>query len=135
LVTLYGSRRFDPLYEPGRPPPPTDPVTGWPLDWSFGPFTLVGGFRAPFAFRFSPYGSGFYRSFYRPWYVPYGYGYGWGYRYPFGYYPWHAYDRFRPWYLDSDHSWHSPYFDYGPSLHGEGALVLPPDQFGGCFFW
>jgi hypothetical protein len=135
LVTLYGSRRFDPYYEPGRLPPPTDPSTGWPLDWSLGPYSLVGGYYSPYAYRYSPYGYGYYHSLYRPRYVPYGYGYGWGYRYPFGYYPWRAYGSYPPWHLDVGYGWQSPYVGHGASFHNEGVLVSPPAEFGGCFFW
>jgi hypothetical protein len=134
LVTLYGSRRFDPYYEPGRQPPPTDPASGWPIDWSFGAYTLVGAY-SPYAYRYSPYGYGYYHSYYRPRYVPYGYGYGWGYRYPFGYYPWRAYGYYRPWHLDVGYGGQPPYVDYGASFHNEGVIVSPHGEFGGCFFW
>jgi hypothetical protein len=134
LVTLYGSRRFDPYYEPGRPAPPTDPVSGWPVDWSLGAYTLVAGY-APYGYRYSPYGYGYYHSYYRPRYVPYGYGYGWGYRYPFGYDPWRAYGYYRPWHRDQAYGWHSPYVDYGPSFLNEGVVIPPHTEYGGCFFW
>lgn len=134
LVTLYGSRRFDPYYEPGRLPPPTDPATGWPVDWSPGPYSLVGAYSAPYAYRYSPYGYGYYHSLYRPRYVPYGYGYGWGYRYPFGYNPWRAYGYYRPW-LDVGYGWQPPYVDHGASFHNEAVIISPPAEFGGCFFW
>jgi hypothetical protein len=135
LVTLYGSRRFDPYYEPGRQPPPTDPASGWPIDWSLGSYTLVGGYYSPYGYRYSPYGYGYYHSYYRPRYVPYGYGYGWGYRYPFGYYPWRAYGYYRPWHLDVGYGGDPSYVDYGPSFHNEGVIISPPAEFGGCFFW
>jgi hypothetical protein len=143
LVTLYGSRRYGPLYEPGRAPPPTDPDTGWPVDWSVGPYSLVGGpYYATYGYSYRPYG--YYRSFYRPWYVPYGYGYGWGYRYPFGYSwyanrwsyyrRWAAYGLYRPWY-DTAYAQPSPYLDYGPSILNEGIIVTPGGDYGGCFYW
>jgi hypothetical protein len=145
LVTLYGSRRYGPLYEPGRAPPPTDPETGWPLTWPLAPYSFVGATRySPYSYRYSPYGYGFYRSYHRPSYVPYGYGYGWGYRYPFGYYPWNAfryqyyrpwYDAYRPWYGYGDQVGHSPYIDHGPAiLHNEFG-ALPHSEYGGCFYW
>jgi hypothetical protein len=143
LVTLYGARRFDPLYEPGRPAPPTDPDTGWPVDWASGPWSPVGLYSG-YGYRYSPYGYGYYRSYYRPWYVPYGYGYGWGYRYPFGYYPWsvyrfgyrpYAYGVYEPWYAGRSYDWESPYLDYGPPLLGGGTLVAPAPNYGGCFYW
>jgi len=134
LVTLYGSRRFDPYYEPGRQPPPTDPATGWPLDGLFGPFAYVGGYYSPYAYSFNPYGYGYYHSYYRPRYVPYRYGYGWGYRYPFGYYPWRAYGYYRPW-MDIGYSWQPPYVDHGAPFYNEGVIISPPGEFGGCFFW
>jgi hypothetical protein len=146
LVTLYGARRFDPVYEPGRPPPPTDPDTGWPVIWP-APYSFVGGLHySPYAYRYSPYGYGYYRSYYRPWYVPYGYGYGWGYRYPFGFYPWSSYrfgyrpyayglGLYEPWYAERAYEWQSPYLDYGAPILDGGAMTAPAPGYGGCFYW
>ncbi len=39
-LATYGSRRFGPLYEAGRTPPPTDDV-GWPADWDQWPHLSV----------------------------------------------------------------------------------------------
>jgi hypothetical protein len=145
-VTLYGSRRYGPLYEPGRAPPPTDPVSGWPLDGLGGAYTLVGGpAYSPYRFSYSPYGAGYYRSYYRPSYVPYGYGYGWGYRYPFGYSyyanrwsyyrPSYGYGLYQPWSSYPNYGWQPPYVDYGASFLDDGALIASPTDFGGCFYW
>jgi hypothetical protein len=134
-VTIYGARRFGPLYEATRKPPPTDPITGWPVDGIGLPITWVG---AP-AFR----------SFYRPWYVPYGYGYGWGYRYPFGfrpslyspgfYRPWYTYSLYRPWYTYPAPHWSHLYNGiYDSEFGGAGVLddgIVADPLYAGCFFW
>jgi hypothetical protein len=135
LVTLYGSRRFDPYYEPGRQPPPTDPATGWPIDWSLGSLAFVGGYYSPYRYGFNPYGYGYYHSYYRPRYLPYRYGYGWGYQYPFGYNPWRSYGYYGSLYPNYGYPWRPPYVDYGAPFYNGGVIVSPPMEFGGCFFW
>lgn len=152
-VTLYGSRRYGPLYEPGRSPPPPDPHTGWPVDGiSFASYPVgvdaVGGYGWPY------YGNAF-RSFYRPWYVPYGYGYRWGYRYPFGYprfgygyggfyRPWYTYNLYRPWYTYApyvpwySHRLYQPWYgdEYGWGDSFDAPIVdITSDDYGGCFYW
>jgi hypothetical protein len=140
-VTFYGTRRYEPLYELTRKPPPTDPITGWPIDGVGLPYAWVGG----------PYysaGYGVYRSYYRPWYVPYGYGYGWGYRYPYAYWPgyrgyglyrpWYTYSLYRPWYTYPAPYW-SPLYNgiydsgYGTAVIDDGIVADAP--YAGCFFW
>jgi hypothetical protein len=140
-LTFYGARRFGPLYETTRLPPPTDPITGWPLDGVGFPFFWTRGLA------FSPVSFG-HRSFYRPWYVPYGYGYGWGYRYPFAfrpgyrgyglYRPWYTYSLYRPWYTYPAPYW-SPLYnglydsDFGAGVIDVGNVADP--AYSGCFFW
>ncbi len=134
-VTNYGARRFGPLYEPTRRPPPTDPVTGWPVDGIGFPIAWVGG--PPI------------RSFHRPWFVPYGYGYGWGYRYPFGfrpslyspgfYRPWYTQSLYRPWYTYPAPDRSPLYNGIYDSEHGgagvfDDEIAADPDC-AGCFFW
>ncbi len=134
-VTIYGARRFGPLYESTRKPPPTDPVTGWPVDGIGFPITWVGGPT--------------FRSFNRPWFVPYGYGYGWGYRYPFGfrpslnnpgfYRPWYTYSLYRPWYTYPAPHWSHLYNGiYDSEYGGAGAFdheIAADSPYAGCFFW
>ena len=63
----YGARRFEPLYETGRLPPPTD-ENGWPADWDEQPhlsldvfgvtreFTATREYRNRSAYGDRPYG-------------------------------------------------------------------------------
>jgi hypothetical protein len=138
---FYGTRRYGPLYEATRKPPPTDPITGWPLDGLAFPFFWTSGLN------YAPVNFG-HRSFYRPWYVPYGYGYGWGYRYPFAFRPslyspgfhrpWYTYSLYRPWYTYPAPYW-SPLYNgiydsgFATGVVDEGAIADPP--YAGCFFW
>jgi hypothetical protein len=140
-LTFYGTRRYEPLYELTRKPPPTDPITGWPIEGVGLPYAWVGG-------PYYPAGYGLYRSNYRPWYVPYGYGYGWGYRYPFAYSPgyrgyglyrpWYTYSLYRPWYTYPAPYW-SPLYNgdydsgYGAAVFDDEIVADPP--YAGCFFW
>ncbi len=134
-VSIYGARRFGPLYEPTRKPPPTDPITGWPVDGVGLPLTWVGGPA--------------FRSFNRPWFVPYGYGYGWGYRYPFGFRPsLYSPGFYRPWYTDSlyrpSYTYPAPHWSplyngiYDSELVGAGVVdpgIAAEPPFAGCFYW
>jgi hypothetical protein len=95
LVTTYGSRRFEPLYEGGRPAPSTDDA-GWPADWEKWPhlsveiFGATREFNATREYRNNPSAYGddqsYSRRSYEPHsygngpYTPRGYGRGWGNR-------------------------------------------------------